>query len=193
MFLSFCWFWWFQVPLGTSIWRFGEVSRHHFEGFWEYWKIIGISLNSTIWLAGPRIQSTWSGGGKKVDSRGQKPAINKTSKQPTCKYGVFQYCNLQDLKFRKDFKLTLCKLGSFERNGRLQIVSLEKICFTAWWPPRRPADMEQMCAHLTYIANSALCGSDLGMFEHVMDQTECRSYILEIKSLLQAHSPQVME
>ena len=80
-----------------------------------------------VWLAGPRIQSTWSKEGKKVTPRGPKPAINKTSKQPTCKYGVFQYCNLQDWKFRKDFKIAICKTWSLEWISRLQSASLQAL------------------------------------------------------------------
>ena len=61
-----------MVP-GTSlelIWRSLEVSGQHFDDFWGHWKVIGISLNSVIWLADPRIQGTHPGEGKKVDPRG---------------------------------------------------------------------------------------------------------------------------
>ena len=141
MFLTFCWFWWFQVPLGTSIWRSLEVSRHHFEGFWGYWKIIGISLDSMVWLAGSRIQRPWS-----VEGKSFIPGCTTTSKQPTCRlqYEVFQDCNLQDLKFGKDLKIAIYKSANFERNWRLQNLNLEKLCLTARWPPRRPADMVRL-------------------------------------------------
>ena len=75
-FLTFWWFRWFQVPLGTSFWRSLEVSRHHFDDFWGYWEFLGISLNSMVWLAGTRIQSTHPGEGKKVDPRGPTATNN---------------------------------------------------------------------------------------------------------------------
>ena len=108
MFLTFCWFWWFQVPLGTSIWRSLEVSRHHFEGFWGYWKVIGISLNSMVWLAGSRSEVTWSSVGKSLVP------------------GALQLPNNQLAGSNMEYsKIAICKTWSLERISRLQSANLQ--------------------------------------------------------------------
>ena len=108
MFLTFCWFWWFQVPLGTSFGRSLEVSRHHFEGFWGYWKVIGISLNSMVWLAGSRIQRPWSGGGKSLIP------------------GALQQATTRSASSNMEYsKIAICKTWSLERISRLQSANLQ--------------------------------------------------------------------
>ena len=130
MFLDFCWFWWFQVPLGTSIWRSLEVSRHHLEGFWGYWEVIRISLNCMIWLAGSRIQRPWSGEGKSLIPGALQQATTRSAssnmeyfKTPICKtwslerISRLQSTNLQILKGIEDFKIWIWKSHSSQPGG----------------------------------------------------------------------------